>query len=276
MSFQLVPVRRMEARSERSTGYWSLWPTISEGWRAAGPTLLAPTTPVKMQIGGKNGRPRPRRMWSYVRDERPWAVPRPHPGAWYQFQRGSQRRPPAAHIKGYKTGIVQATGSPASTGLFRRGHRQQSRPAIGACRRKFVDVFETRRLHTSPGETSKPHRAPHGREKRRRATSRPTNASPATDAGRPIFDELGDLAEAAAAENIGKTSLAEAIRYALGRMPKARTYPGKRPARTGQQHLRAIQSEPLTFGRKNYLFMGSEGGAVAAAIALHPLSRPPA
>lgn len=64
----------------------------------------------------------------------------------------------------------------------------------------------------------------------------------------------------------GKTKLAEAIRYALGRKPKARTY-----LENGQLELdnniceRSIR--PLTLGRKNYLFMGSEGGGKAAAIA---------
>ncbi|SNT07266.1 transposase domain-containing protein, partial [Antarctobacter heliothermus] len=59
---------------------------------------------------------------------------------------------------------------------------------------------------------------------------------------------------------------AEAIRYALGRMPKARAY-----LKNGQLELdnniceRSIR--PLTLGRKNYLFMGSEGGGKAAAIA---------
>lgn len=38
----------------------------------AGPTLFADDTPVKMQTGGKTGKAQTARMWSYVRDERPW------------------------------------------------------------------------------------------------------------------------------------------------------------------------------------------------------------
>jgi transposase len=44
---------------------------------AAGPALFADDTPVKMQTGGKTGRAQTARMWSYVRDERPWCGPAP-------------------------------------------------------------------------------------------------------------------------------------------------------------------------------------------------------
>ncbi|GAB2184320.1 hypothetical protein LAB1_16290 [Roseibium sp. LAB1] len=57
-----------------------------------------------------------------------------------------------------------------------------------------------------------------------------------------------------------------AIRYALSRLPKARPDPGN-----GHQELdnncveRAMK--PIALGRKNYLFMGSEGGGKSAATA---------
>jgi len=64
----------------------------------------------------------------------------------------------------------------------------------------------------------------------------------------------------------GKSSLAAAIRYALGRMPKACAY-----LENGTLELDNNISErsirPVTLGRKKYLFMGSKGGGDAAAIA---------
>lgn len=60
--------------------------------------------------------------------------------------------------------------------------------------------------------------------------------------------------------------MAQAIRYALTRMPKARGY-----LENGNLELdnniceRSIR--PIALGRKNYLFMGSIGGGKAAAIA---------
>jgi hypothetical protein len=48
----------------------------------AGPALFADDTPVKMQ---SKGRAQTARLWSYVRDERPWCGQAP-PCAWYQME----------------------------------------------------------------------------------------------------------------------------------------------------------------------------------------------
>ncbi|SEN87229.1 Transposase IS66 family protein, partial [Loktanella fryxellensis] len=59
---------------------------------------------------------------------------------------------------------------------------------------------------------------------------------------------------------------AEAIRYALNRMPKARGYlDDGRLELDNNTCERSIR--PIALGRKNYLFMGSIGGGKAAAIA---------
>ena len=60
--------------------------------------------------------------------------------------------------------------------------------------------------------------------------------------------------------------MAEAIRYALGRMPKARPHLDNGLLELDNDICERSIS-PLTLGRKNYLFMGSEGGGKAAAIA---------
>lgn len=64
----------------------------------------------------------------------------------------------------------------------------------------------------------------------------------------------------------GKSELAKAIRYALGRMKKMRGYP-----KNGSLELGIICAEKSIRceapGRKKYLFVGSEGGGRAAAIA---------
>ena len=64
----------------------------------------------------------------------------------------------------------------------------------------------------------------------------------------------------------GKSPLAKAIRYALTRLPKARPYLDH-----GFLELDNNTAEcavrPVTLGRKNYLFMGSEAGGKSAAIA---------
>jgi transposase len=70
---------------------------------------------------------------------------------------------------------------------------------------------------------------------------------------------------AAQAEKV--LELAKAIRYALGRLPKARPY-----LENGRLELdnntaeRAIK--PVGIGRKNWMFAGSEGGRKAMAMAI--------
>ena len=63
-----------------------------------------------------------------------------------------------------------------------------------------------------------------------------------------------------------KSPLADAIRYALDRLPKARPY-----LDNGFLEIDNNSAErsmrPISLGRKNYLFMGSEGGGKSAAIA---------
>lgn len=83
---------------------------------------------------------------------------------------------------------------------------------------------------------------------------------------KPVFDDLEAWLSLQLPKISGKSNLAAAIRYALGRMPKARAY-----LNDGKLELdnniceRSIR--PVTLGRKNYLFMGSKGGGDAAAIA---------
>jgi transposase len=48
------------------------------------------------------------RVWTYVRDERPWAGQSP-PCAWYQFTVDRKGEHPVSHLLGYK-GWVHADG----------------------------------------------------------------------------------------------------------------------------------------------------------------------
>jgi len=60
--------------------------------------------------------------------------------------------------------------------------------------------------------------------------------------------------------------LEQAIRYALGRMPKARPYLSNGHLELDNNTAeRAVK--PVAIGRKNWMFAGSEGGGKAMAIA---------
>ena len=65
---------------------------------------------------------------------------------------------------------------------------------------------------------------------------------------------------------LGKSPLAQAIRYALGRLPKARPYLDN-GALSLDNNSAERAMKPVAIGRKNWMFAGSEGGGKAMAIA---------
>lgn len=82
----------------------------------------------------------------------------------------------------------------------------------------------------------------------------------------PVFDDLEEWLSLQLRKISGKSNVAAAIRYALGRIPKARAYldDGKLEL---DNNICERSIRPVTLRRKNYLFMGSKGGGDAAAIA---------
>jgi hypothetical protein len=132
-------------------------------------------------------------------------------------------------------------------------------------RRKFVEIFE-REGSAIAEETIKRIAALYAVEKEARYKPAEERVALRQEKAKPIFEGLAAWLQLQLPKISGKSTLAEAIRYALGRMPRARAY-----LEDGQLELdnniceRSIR--PVTLGRKNYLFMGSKGGGEAAAIA---------
>ncbi|MDK3075956.1 IS66 family transposase, partial [Sedimentitalea sp. JM2-8] len=141
-------------------------------------------------------------------------------------------------------------------GLFGEGLATEQACMIHV-RRKFVDVFERDGSVIARGAIERIARL-YGVEKEARYKSPDERVALRQAQAKPLFDELTGWLKQQLPKISGKTKLAEAIRYALGRMPKARPY-----LENGQLELdnniceRSIR--PLTVGRKNYLFMGSKG-----------------
>lgn len=228
----------------------------------AGPALFADDTPVKLQVRANTTKTKTARLWSYVRDERPWCGAAP-PCAWYQFSVDRKGEHPANHLAGY-TGTVHADGFAGFNGLFGVGKADEQACMVHV-RRKFVDEVErtgspiAQQAIKQIAQLYAVENDARGKSPEERVTLRQANA-------KPVFDELELWLQAQLRKISGKTKLAEAIRYALNRMPKARGY-----LDDGQLELdnntceRSIR--PIALGRKNYLFMGSIGGGKAAAIA---------
>jgi len=225
----------------------------------AGPALFADDTPVKLQAKGKA---QTARLWSYVRDERPWCGQAP-PCVWYQFSVDRKGEHPLSHLKGYK-GVIHADGFTGFNGLFGID-RASEQACMVHVRRKFVDIYESEGSAIAE-ETIKRIAALYAVEKEARYKPADARFALRQDKAKPVFDDLEAWLSLQLPKISGKSSLAAAIRYAFGRMPKARAY-----LEDGKLELdnniceRSIR--PVTLGRKNYLFMGSEGGGDAAAVA---------
>lgn len=227
-----------------------------------GPALFADDTPVKLQNKLKPKKTQIARLWSYVRDERPWDGDGPA-CAWYQFSTSRKGEHPVNHLSGY-TGTVHADGFAGFNGLFGDDNAAEMACMVHV-RRKFVDEFErtgadiAKHAITQIADLYAVEKEVRGKSPEERVALRQEKA-------KPIFDDLEAWLQAQLPKISGKTKLAEAIRYALNRMPKARAY-----LSDGRLELdnniceRSIR--PIALGRKNYLFMGSIGGGKAAAIA---------
>ena len=228
----------------------------------AGPALFADDTPVKLQSKLKPKKTQEARLWSYVRDERPWCGDAP-PCAWYRFSVDRKGEHPAKHLAGYQ-GTIHADGFAGFNGLF--GEDKASEQAcIVHIRRKFVDEFERTGADIAKGAIERIAKL-YAVEKMARGKPAAERAALRQEHAKPIFDELETWLSAQLPKVSGKTPLASAIRYALGRLPKARTYLSNGQLEA-DNNICERSIRPIALGRKNYLFMGSEGGGKAAAIA---------
>lgn len=226
-----------------------------------GAALFADDTPVKLQDKGA-GKTATARLWTYVRDERPWTG-EAAPAAWYRFTLDRKGEHPVEHLKGYK-GHVHADGYAGFNGLF-----GQDKAAEVACmahiRRKFVDVHQSTGAAIAE-ETLRRIADLYAVEAEARGQPPDRRAALRRERSTPILDDLERWLAIQLTAISGKTPLAGAIRYALSRLPKLRRYlDDGRLEIDNNSAERAMR--PIALGRKNYLFMGSEGGGKAAAIA---------
>ena len=83
---------------------------------------------------------------------------------------------------------------------------------------------------------------------------------------RPVLDELEAWLAAQLPALSAKTPLAAAIRHALVRLPKLRPYL-EHGALEAENNAAERAMRPIALGRKNYLFVGSQAGGRAAAVA---------
>ena len=223
--------------------------------------IFADDTPVQMLAPG-TGKTRTARLWTYARDERPWAGAAP-PAAWYRFSGDRKGQHPKDHLARFH-GWMHADGYAGFEVLYGSGAIHEV-ACMAHVRRKFVDIH---RAQASPIAEEAIRRIArlYAVEKEARGLPPDKRVELRLARAAPVFDDLEVWLAMQLTRISGKSPLAAAIRYALTRMERMRPYLAngilELDNNTAERGMRAI-----ALGRKNYLFVGSEAGGKAAAIA---------
>jgi len=225
----------------------------------ASDTLHVDDTPVPVLAPGA-GKTKTGRLWTYVRDERPFDGERP-PAALFFYSSDRKGEHPRAHLKGFR-GVIHADGYAGFNELF-AGNRIAEAGCWAHVRRKFFDVHAAigspiaREALDRIGQlygveetiTGMP---PDHRRRERQQRSK------------PIAEALAAWADETVRKLSRKSELAAAFRYMRARWAAlVRCFDDGRLALDNNPAERALRG--VAIGRKNWLFAGSDAGGRRAA-----------
>jgi hypothetical protein len=232
----------------------------------AGPSVHADDTPIPVQDPGR-GRTRSGRLWVVVRDEGTWGSSNP-PAVYYRYAPDSKGEHAQA-LLGPVSGFLHAdayagfdklyepdprTGRPrllpvacwahARRELFDEHGRTKSPIALQALEKIGALFAIERGINSQSAEI-------------RRAVRQAQSV--------PLLADLKTYLETSLTRISGKSDLAKAIRYSLNRWEAlCRFTEDGRLEMSNNAAERAIR--PLTLGRRNWTFLGSDSGGERAAI----------
>jgi transposase len=208
------------------------------------------------------------RIWTYVRDQRPWAGTSP-PGAVYYFAPDWKEEHVHRHLQ-QSSGILQADGYKGYGKLYSPGAVGLSRFKEAACwahwRRDFHDIWTSNKSEIARealdriGALYDIERSINGQPPEIRLAARQKQSKPKAEAFRL-------WAEAQLTRIPGKGDLAAAFRYGLSRWSSLCLFmEDGRVAIDNNAAERALR--PIGVGRRNWLFAGADTGAETLARAM--------
>src|SRR5467141_792885 len=100
--------------------------------------LHSDDTPVPVLAPG-NGKTKTGRLWTYVRDDRPWGDQSP-PAVWFAYTPDRKGEHPIAHLREF-TGTLQADGYAGYEAVY-KGGRVREAACMAHVRRSFYDLYE--------------------------------------------------------------------------------------------------------------------------------------
>jgi transposase len=231
----------------------------------AGSVIHADDTPVPVLAPG-NGKTKEGRFWVYLRDERPHGGTAP-PAVLYRYTPDRKGERCREHLAAFK-GHLHADGYPGFGELYKEKDGKPALVTEVACwahvRRKFFDEHKSngspiaKEALAKIGELFEIERGIAGKPPSQRQAVRMEKAKPKLDA-------LADWLDGQLHLIPGKSDLAGAIRYARSRWAALTCY-----CADGRLEISNNAAEnavrPVSLGRKNWLFAGSNAGGERAAI----------
>ncbi len=223
--------------------------------------LHADDTPVPVLAPG-NGKTKTGRLWTYVRDDRPWGDQRP-PAVWFAYTPDRKGEHPIAHLKDF-TGTLQADGYAGYEAVY-KGGRVKEAACMAHVRRPFYELYEAHKSAIAK-ETLERIAALYAIEEEIRGRSAEERREVRNAHSRPLLESLKQWFEETLGKLSRKSDTTKAIRYAQGCWDALMRFCDdghlEIDNNAAERSLRTV-----VLGRKNYLFCGSDtGGERAAAI----------
>jgi len=223
--------------------------------------LHADDTPVPVLAPG-NGKTKTGRLWTYVRDDRPWGDQSP-PAVWFAYTPDRKGEHPLAHLREF-TGTLQADGYAGYEAIY-RGGRVKEAACMAHVRRPFYELYEAHKSAVAK-ETLERIAALYVIEDEIRGRSAEERRDVRNARSRPLLESLKQWFEETLGKLSKKSDTTKAIRYALGCWDALMRFCDdghlEIDNNAAERSLRTV-----VLGRKNYLFCGSDtGGERAAAI----------
>lgn len=220
--------------------------------------IFADDTTVPVLDPGR-GRTKTGRLWAYARDDRPWQGPLP-PAVAFVYSEDRKGKHPTGHLSDFK-GVLQVDGYAGFDSLA--AARTDGSVTLAHCwchaRRKFHEVHLSTKSPIA-GEALRRIAELYAIEVEIRGQTAEHRRAVRDQRSRPLVDTLKLWLEAQLGLVSGKSPMAAAIRYSLTRWTSLSVFldDGRVEMDTNTVE-RSIR--PITLGRKNHLFAGSDGGA---------------
>jgi len=218
-------------------------------------------TPVPVLAPGR-GKTKTGRLWTYVRDDRPWGDQTP-PAVWYAYTPDRKGEHPQAHLSEFR-GTLQADAYRGYEEIYKRGQVQEA-VCMAHVRRPFFDLYEAHKSAVAK-EALERIAALYAIEEAIRGRSAEERRAVRNERSKPLLESLKTWFEETLGKLSKKSDTTRAIHYALDRWDALTRYcdDGRLEIdnNAAERSLRGV-----VLGRKNYLFCGSDaGGERAAAI----------